>query len=384
MGWPAVFETVNLNIAKTKEGNMGGKKRIFISDVHMNAGWSLAPQSGKYCYDWLGKSEAEDFAAFLASLLTYPDLEEVVFIGDLMDNWVCPVDQAPPTFDDIVNAPGNQEIVQQLKKLCKTKGIRVVYLPGNHDMGVTKEFIESKFEGMIFGGTAHFNSSYCTGRVRAEHGSAHAMFNSPDPLNSPANRIPLGYYISRVAATRMHNTEKGDRHICSYVDDLLETLGPQKLPASVFEAMLEEAKLKESVTIITSPRGVEPLEEVYASVIKERYANLYEQWQQQYGPGLAYKAVMAEIGWLEDAADRLCKKSGTNVVIFGHSHDWDLDKDAWFVDDRIYANCGTWCDGKERTFVETQKDRDEKIQIVRVMEWKDGKVSELAMEFLDL
>ncbi|MBA4422288.1 MAG: hypothetical protein C0390_04190 [Syntrophus sp. (in: bacteria)] len=151
MGWPAVFETVNLNIAKTKEGNMGGEKRIFISDVHMNAGWSLAPPPGKYCYDWLGKSEAEDFAAFLASLLNYPDLEEVVFIGDLMDNWVCPVDQAPPTFDDIVNAPVNQGIVQQLKKLCKTKGIRVVYLPGNHDMGVTKEFIESKFEGMIFG-----------------------------------------------------------------------------------------------------------------------------------------------------------------------------------------------------------------------------------------
>jgi UDP-2,3-diacylglucosamine pyrophosphatase LpxH len=353
-------------------------KRVFISDVHMNAGWSLNPPAGKHCYDWLGKAEAHDFAAFLGTLDGYSGLKDIVIIGDLMDNWVCPVDQPPPTFKDIIDAPVNAEIVNQLRTLCKSLDSRVFYLPGNHDMGVTKEFIQSTFPGMVFGGTAQFNSVYRTSRLRAEHGSAHAMFNAPDPLNSPGKRIPLGYYISRVVATKVYNTGDADRHIWSYTDDLLEMLGPQTLPSSVFEAMLEEAGLPQDVEIVVTPKGHQPQVNVRASVIKERYADLYQQWQDNYGPGLAYKAMLAEIGWLEDAADRLCKKSDTNIVVFGHSHDWMLDKDAWFVDDRIYANCGAWCDGKKkRTFVETEKDLQSKSHIVRVMEWKAGESSKL-------
>ena len=72
-------------------------------------------------------------------------------------------------------------------------------------------------------------------------------------------------------------------------------------------------------------------------------------------------------------------------MIFGHCHQWELDKDSWFVDDRIYANCGTWCDEKKPcTFVESQKDKNERIHIVRVMKWKDGKVKELDKQEVSL
>jgi len=85
--------------------------------------------------------------------------------------------------------------------------------------------------------------------------------------------------------------------------------------------------------------------------------------------------VMAEIGYLDDAADRLCKKNDTNIVIFGHSHDWVLDKDSWFVADRIYANCGTWCDspGKPWTYVEIETRRESKERAVRVQSWTGKK-----------
>lgn len=66
---------------------MEPNKRVFISDVHMNAGLSIDHPADKYCYDWLGKAEANDFAAFLKALADYSDLKEIVFIGDLRGRW---------------------------------------------------------------------------------------------------------------------------------------------------------------------------------------------------------------------------------------------------------------------------------------------------------
>ena len=79
------------------------------------------------------------------------------------------------------------------------------------------------------------------------------------------------------------------------------------------------------------------------------------------------------------------KFDDVDVIIFGHSHDWKLDKDSWFVEDRIYANCGTWCDDeKSCTFVETQKDYDNRVHMVRVMDWNEGNVSILKEKELPL
>ncbi len=353
------------------------KKRIYVSDIHINAGKGLNVPKGKYPYEWLGQKEADQFARFLKYINDPSKVQEVILIGDLMDDWVYPIDIVPPTLQQIIQAPINKSIASELKKLASNKEISVLYLPGNHDMGVTKKFVQKNFPGMIFGGTALYNSVYRTSRLRAEHGSAYAMFNAPDTINSPGTRIPLGYFISRVIATKQHETGKGDRHYWTYADDLLETLGPQKLAKSVFEAVLEEAGLDESVDIKMPPRRGKSYA-VKASDVKEKYANLYHQWQEVHGPGIAFKAMMAEIGFLGKLADKLCKKSDTNIVIFGHSHDWVLDKDSWFVDDQIYANCGTWCeDNRPCTFVETQKDRNKREHRVRVMDWNNGKVKPL-------
>lgn len=53
-------------------------------------------------------------------------------------------------------------------------------------------------------------------------------------------------------------------------------------------------------------------------------------------------------------ADKLCKDGNYQVCILGHSHKSEIDKDTWFVNERIYANAGYWC-GAKCTFVETEK-----------------------------
>ena len=359
------------------------KKRIYVSDVHMGAGRSFKSGCGGHVYDWLGPEEAKNFAKFLAFLCESTDVKEVILLGDTMDNWVCPVDDIPPTFKDIVDADLNKEIVQNLRALGQHKEIKLIYMPGNHDMSITKEFVEGTFPGIVYGGSAAKKSAYRTSRLLAEHGSAYAMFNAPDPINNPGSRLPLGYFISRVAATRAARTGHSDRHYWSYADDMLEMLGPQKLPQSVFEALLEEADLPENVEIKMYPIGGEA-NSIRANVVKEKYANLYEQWQANYGPGMAFKSVMAEIGYLGDLADHLSKKSDTNIIIFGHSHDSELDKDSWFLkEDRIYANCGAWCDEKKPcTYVETEKDDVKRRHYVRLKSWDGNKSKQLGEEFV--
>jgi len=342
-------------------------KRIFISDVHMSAG--RKPKQGRHDYDWLAPEEANRLAKFIDHVNDSTDIQEVILLGDIMDNWVCPVDEEPITYDEIVKAPKNKNLVASLKKLAKNKEIKVIYMPGNHDMGITKAFIDKVWPEMVFGGSALNDSIFRDGRLLAEHGSAHALFNAPDPFNSPGNRIPLGYYISRVIATKAAKTGSPDRHYWTYIDDLLEIFGPQTLPQSVLEAVLEEAGLDDNTGIRMRTINNKPIYTT-AKDIKDKYAKLYSQWEEHKGKGMAFKAVMAEIGWLGDLADHLTKKSDTRIVVFGHSHDWQLDKDSWFVRDRIYANCGAWCDDKKpATFVETERTKDK--HYVRVMSW-DG------------
>ena len=361
------------------------KKRIYIADVHMNAGLGWKVSHDGYPYEWLGPKEAERFAAFLKYLNDPSAVQEVVILGDLMDDWVYPVDEVPPSLEEIVDAEINREIVAALNALTENEQIRVVYLPGNHDMGATEEFVRAKFGKMVFGGRTVHNSVYRTSRLRAEHGSAYSLFNASPSQYGGDTRLPLGYFISRVVATRARNTGKTKRHYWSYADDLLEMVGPQKLAACVFEAVLEEADIEEDTAIKMRRRGgaANPMTDgrcneedcvcITAGQVKERFAALYDLWEEHNGKGSGFRAVMAEIGLLGRVADRLCTHGDTNIVVFGHSHDWKLDKDAWFVEDRIYANCGTWCDEhKPCTWVESRKDRRRNRHAIRVMDWNDG------------
>jgi hypothetical protein len=77
------------------------------------------------------------------------------------------------------------------------------------------------------------------------------------------------------------------------------------------------------------------------------------------------RAVFAELDMLGPIADKLCKDGLYQVCIFGHSHKSDIDRDTWFVNDRIYANSGYWC-GSKCTFVEAEKvDNGYKVCIVK-------------------
>lgn len=341
------------------------KMRTFISDVHMST-TGLGPY--EHNFHWLSERQIGNLSSFLNSLVMLkPD--ELVILGDLLDNWVCPIDMTPPSMSEILRAPHNQPIISALNRLLDA-GVKVIFNGGNHDQLVTAADLHQVMPRLTVGDGWLNDSVYRDARIHGEHGSARAMFNAPDPLHDPRKRLPLGYFITRVVSTRAARTGEAEREWARYLDDLLETLfSSQRVAASVFEAVLEEANIPESATIAMPDNTSITVHEV-----KERYADLYDRWCDTHkGFGAGVRAVLAEFNYMDDMADQLCKRGGTNIVVLGHSHKPEIDKDTWFVDDRIYVNAGAWCE-KEASGSFVEVETVDKEHFVRLREW-DGKDS---------
>lgn len=352
------------------------RKRLFVSDVHIGAGrQQIDEKTCPYAWDWLSEDEKLNFISFLDHLIKEckNDYKDIVFIGDLFDNWVFPHDMEPPSMTQLINDPCNQGVVESLRKLCSLEDVQVLYIPGNHDMHATRPVMEASFPGIIY-----CPEQYIAGRMIAEHGHRYALFNAPPKFSRNIMGLPLGYFLTRIEATRKARTNSDARNYRTYIDDALELLGQQTLSQCVIEALLEEANLDED-TKFTLRKRDNSFHCVSAAEVKETYRNLYDDW-----PATIVskpRAVFAELDRLGPIADRLCKHGKRKVCVMGHSHRAEIDKDSWFCDDRIYANSGYWC-GSRCTFVEVDKDEGDKYT-VKLGKWSQGQMTYTAEEYVD-
>lgn len=350
------------------------KKTLFISDVHLGAGRFSDESQDKdiYPYDWdrLSLEETENFVNFITFLSSryIQELESIILLGDIFDNWVFPHDLVPPSIGDLLTAKKNLQVVDELKRLSEQT--KVYFIPGNHDMHATVEVMNQYFPKMTY-----CPKMYSGARLVAEHGHRYALFNAPARFSKNIMGLPLGYFISRIEATKKGRTNSDDRKYHTYVDDFLEMFGDQTLPQSVFEAVIEEAGLNENISFeLSGAYGNN--HSVSASEVKETYRNIYNDWPTSIVS--KPRAVFAELDLLEPIADKICKDGYYQVCIFGHSHKSEIDSDKWFVNDRIYANCGYWC-GSKCTFVEAEK--TDRGYNVSTMQWlKEGDIRRLRTE----
>jgi UDP-2,3-diacylglucosamine pyrophosphatase LpxH len=111
---------------------MTGTKRIFISDIHLSskARYTAEPEIRR------ARFKPEEHEKRLVNFLDKSVLEketeikDLVLAGDILDTWVCPPDEAPPTFKEIFDS--NPEFMNALRAIAKSR-INLYYLPGNHD-----------------------------------------------------------------------------------------------------------------------------------------------------------------------------------------------------------------------------------------------------------
>ncbi len=312
---------------------MSRYQRIFLSDIHLSS--QPLYDSNVAWYD--SNKHRKRLLQFLENqvLAKAHQVKDLILVGDLFDNWVCPADEIPPTYDEILDA--NSEELDHLKAAIE-KGINVFFIHGNHDYDLPRVVLESRVPGLKV-----ITAYKGAGRTHAEHGHLYTLFNKPDFRNDPAYGRPLGYYISRLHASSDHEGISFTDIICA-LDDVLEAaITPSTLIESLIEALAERANY---VTEIVMPDGrSKTIEE-----IKIQYRDLAAQ----HGYGLLGLRTAIREFELGFSADKLSRDFGFNIVLFGHTHRKKIDKDFLFVEDRIYANTGAWCED-EASYVIIEK-----------------------------
>jgi UDP-2,3-diacylglucosamine pyrophosphatase LpxH len=327
---------------------MARTKRIFISDIHLSSNERYnAPMKSKRARFNPSKHQSR-LVNFLNKTILEKEAEikDLVLVGDIFDDWVCPPDETPPTFDDIFQS--NPEIMDALRAIAKSK-INLYYLPGNHDFGLTETKIRSEIPSVIFQ-KAYDDTGF---KLHAEHGNQYVLFNRS--YSKIANGRPIGYFITRLSEhlggyiSRFHD-------LVSYLDDVIElAAGKSNIFAAIIEGLAERAGVTD---VVMNSKG--------KRISTEEIKKMYEPLAAKYSFFTAGKK-MAEEGELEHLGDRLSEKKGYKVVIFGHTHKAMIDKDSFLVADRIYANTGSWSQNKAHcVIVDENKDAKVTVKLCRV------------------
>jgi UDP-2,3-diacylglucosamine pyrophosphatase LpxH len=315
-------------------------KRVFVSDLHMSAGWSLDKTEG--VYDWFDKTEAQNFANFLETLKADGALDEVILLGDILDDWIYPIDVQPPTYEEIVSAAHVAPIVSSLKQLAETK--KVVYVRGNHDMSIMDNALRG-FRQKYFPGIT-FQESYVTDDgIFAQHGHQYLMWNAEDP----AQELPVGYYISRLLASL-----RSAKMLCT-IPEVVATLayvGSEGNPLvnAPLTFLANKLSMTDRTPITTADGG-----KITLGQVRKTYADLSTEWAKIHGPLDPVSSIWREVDGLWGVAGPLAVHEKKKVMLFAHTHtemNCELASPSTSTDPSmpappayaLYANCGSWCD----------------------------------------
>jgi UDP-2,3-diacylglucosamine pyrophosphatase LpxH len=365
----------------------GRTKKIFISDIHMSDAWSMRPPH-PYC--WLQKN-IPIFADFLDEQLLAKDVAEIVILGDLFDQWVIPVDRDPLlTIAEICKNPANKNIIENLKTIADSSQVKLTYVPGNHDMCADKaditsrkKFIENTFPGINFiCDSDKPNGVYHSGKLAAEHGNMYCLFNAPDTWTTSNSFLPLGYYISRLIANKVAKEGLQEDYHDVFNRFVQEFQLKPDFIEDLFFAITDDAGLNKDDNI--NMNGFIP-SAISIKEIGNLYQHLARNWDVNHKTIRLLSAIIGDIGDLLHAANKeYLSQCNTNIVIFGHTHQYALKKHRqWGTEEReeeslnppslaIYANCGAWVDTMAVcTYIETEEDPKKKIHYVRIKSFPD-------------
>lgn len=336
-------------------GELVASRRVFVSDLHASAGWGLDVPAPQHDWEWLHRSDADRFVAFCSWLCQraaskLEPVDELVLLGDIFDNWSFPADVKPPTMDQILRSDHAQKIIRALDTVSRV--IPTIYFPGNHDMWVTAEQIARVLPQVTYGGSGKYDPFFANGRTRAEHGHAHGLFCSCDPLD----RVPLGYFISRLASKADRDFDDHTPSVRTIIEELLLDIGHDTVAVDVMEAVCKQAGMSHEDEFVM-PDDVMDGAKIKIGAVIHNYAHLLSQWCTCHGTLRTTLAVPAEVGRLDLVADDMFLGGGVNAVVMGHTHTPMVQQiDVPFLGTAAYANSGCWVGGRRTaTWVEQCK-----------------------------
>lgn len=380
-------------------------KRIFISDLHMGDERSYKPGEGLHPYVWLYPPRTDMLADFLQTILESNDVKELIILGDLFDQWVCPTEFDLSIYAKVASAPQNLRIIEMLKQIDAHQEIELYYVLGNHDMLLDKMFMTSLFPHIHFlDPDANGWSRFSQDGIIAEHGSMFTMFCSPDTWSNPNSSLPLplGFFISRSVAYNNATTGNGTNFLDILKHFISDLFQDPELAKDVFEAIAQDSGLDltsliQMAYLDWSPPLTPPSTQTTVEQVSNIYGKLLETWGKNTPTGLnSIDGIICEMIGLAHAAEKVYfQENKSPIAIFGHTHKYKLDGyllEARYSDSMsellpckyIYANTGTWINGHPYcSYVETEI-KDGK-HYVRLYEYLDsGEKKKLKERFIDV
>jgi UDP-2,3-diacylglucosamine pyrophosphatase LpxH len=379
--------TVSAQTAATSTGGIATaekQKIAVISDIHLGA-------DNRF-------NETQKNKPALANLLKQiknsNNVAELVIAGDLMDQWVMPMDYALPVslsdYNDMI-VKNNKEIVDSINAIIKQGNTRVTYVPGNHDMLFNAAEASRIFPGINQARDAEGLGAYKpTSQIAIEHGHRYNIYCAPDPFSNSnytggKSILPSGYFYARIGISSfMEGRPKASDTIPT-----LDSKGMDKTQLSYYnyylfwKNALKDFTLKESFSDKIIKMGIDGYTQTFSvsdllpyigtngKITVNLFDKSVENWAQRQVinnvPVPIDKDIALNNGTLATFTDDQAQKqyfeqdANIKVVIFGHSHTAKLMAEKNINgQDVIYANSGTWIDyngnGPSRTYITIERD----------------------------
>lgn len=377
---------------------------LVISDIHLGA---------DDAYSEMVKNRPA-LVSFLKETRLRPDIAELVIAGDLFDEWFTPSDR--DTYDggtqiDFMHRIGknNKNVVDALNEIIGDGKIKVVYVPGNHDLLVDSRSVQAVLPGISEARDVRGLGTYIPAilpEAAIEHGHRYNLFCAPDPLSNaktaPNSILPPGYFFTRMATT---SVVQGKPRTGLRPEPAPEPAkkSPLFLYRKVWEALFNELPTSDDYDKPTIRTNIDGFTETYSlkdlipevsgSELKKPrlFADMLERWRERSEANLVPVEIPIERALIgaasSDETDEqaniqyfLNPKSDKRIVVFGHTHAERLKAHTTHDGKKaLYVNSGTWIDrnpdGETQTFVEIRK-KDGEIGVY-LFRYGDGGTTEL-------
>lgn len=358
--------------------NNGGNERnliVVISDMHLGADLEYAE-----C-----KNNLAPLEKLLKQIKESSNVKELVIAGDLIDEWFVPASvntyQGKDQADFVKRvAAANKAVFDVLNSIIKEGKILLTYVPGNHDLTIAPENIESVLPGInqardeVLGLGTYSPAGHP--EIAIEHGHRYNFFCAPDPISNqdiaPGTILPPGYFFTRIAALYVIQNRPEQTNVLPVVtqnkngdqsQDLLYRYWEKW--ALTFNMFPVKNKLDEKI-IITNVNGftgnysINDLIPYQSSQGGTIDVNLYRGIQNSWDDRQTRNKVAVHIPTAH-AIDSVISSTETDnqailqyfmnpasdkrIVIFGHTHEPKIVASNNYEHKKcIYANSGTWID----------------------------------------
>jgi UDP-2,3-diacylglucosamine pyrophosphatase LpxH len=329
----------------------GATRTVVLSDVHIGT-------NAKTC--WYQRAVHERYlAAVLDYIIAHADVVDqpvtkLVILGDFFDFWAYPPNQRPPTVDDIIEA--NERILGpegKLRRAVEALRGNVIYLRGNHDIGMTQADLDRLPLGdyrIPLGDDLVVDDS----GIVLTHGHLFAMFNAPDARYP--GEVPVGHFVTRAIAYLLENTlssgqtaadlpNQGSPYefsLDSFVPALLDQLTGPSVTSILLDYFAARCGLPEGMPIMMADGSSTTIRDA-----KTKYDGLWDDWVSRYGGGevgetVAAKAARADYdgNYMAWFAQKAAWDHSARGAVTGHTH---VPRQGIQNSTCLYVNCGFEC-----------------------------------------